>query len=428
MNKIFRQEAIEHKSLKWTGKALLISKTPAWIVSVFSAAFLIILLLFLIFGNYTRRINVYGEVITNPHPINIFSSQQGFVSKNFVKVGDVVKKGQKIYQIDFSQTTESGKVSTNTKHALESQLTQVNNIIKKLKNNKNITLEGLEEQKRQYESAHEKSKTIVDNARHGVEFAKENMKNYKTYQQRGLITKDQFNNHSYSYYQQQSIYQNLYNQYVNDSLKITHLNSEIMLKEADFDNQISQYKIQRDDLQRQLGEIVASGSLLVTSPIDGRIESLSVTVGQMVTNGDSLVQIIPNVEAVYYLVLWLPNSSLPYVSERDVISIRYDAFPFEKFGQFSGRIDNIAYVPVSSQEMARYSSSPIHKIGDKTEAYYKVLINLDNTQFNYRGKKLHLSHGMKAQSIFFLEQRPIYQWIFSPYYDIKKVLVEPDHE
>ncbi|WP_273876769.1 HlyD family efflux transporter periplasmic adaptor subunit, partial [Serratia marcescens] len=75
---------------------------------------------------------------------------------------------------------------------------------------------------------------------------------------------------------------------------------------------------------------------------DGRVESLSVTPGQMVNTGDSLAQLIPSNHAIYYLVLWLPNSSVPYVSRGDHINVRYDAFPYEKFGQFPGVIESIA--------------------------------------------------------------------------------------
>ncbi|OKP01734.1 HlyD family secretion protein [Xenorhabdus eapokensis] len=428
MNDLFRKEAIENKKSKWTGEALLIAKIPAWITCIVSSFFLVVLFIFITFGSYTRRINVYGEVITTPHPINIFSSQQGFISQEFVNVGDFVKQGQKIYQVDFSQITESGKISTNTKNSLKNQLVQINNIIQKLQDNENITLISLEEQKRQYEESQKESKVVVDNARLGVEFAKKNMENYKRYQRRGLITKDQFNGYGYSYYQQQNMYQNLYSQYISDTLKITNLNSEITLKRADFDKQISEYKIQRDDLQRKLTEMTANGSLFITSPTNGRIESLGFTVGQAITLNDILAQVIPdNIKSNYSLILWVPNSSLPYISKGDAINIRYDAFPFEKFGQFSGYVDNISYIPASIQEMSYYRSAPINKTGEKNESYYKVLVNLDKKQFNYNGRKLNLSNGMKAQSTFFLEKRPLYQWMFSPFYDMKKTLMGPQN-
>lgn len=259
----------------------------------------------------------------------MFAPQQGFISERFVEVGDVVNKGQRLYQIDVSRVTDNGKVSANTRLALENQLKHVDSIILKLQDNKRMTLENLRAQKKQYELAHMQSKQLLNNAREGVAFAQENMRSYKEYQQRGLITKDQLSGQTYSFYQQQSLFQNLHSQHIQESLQITNLESDIVTRAADFDNQISQYQFQGNDLQRQLAEADASGALIVNAPSDGRIESLSVTPGQMVNSGDSLVQIIPRNGAIYQLVLWLPNTSVPYVSAGDAINIRYDAFPMK---------------------------------------------------------------------------------------------------
>ena len=243
-----------------------------------------------------------------------------------------------------------------------------------------------------------------------------------------LINRDQLNNQVYLYYQQQSTFHSLYNQSIQESLQITNLNSDLATRASDFDNQISQYQFQRNDLLRQLAEADASGSLIVNAPADGRVESLSVTPGQMVNTGDSLAQLIPSNHAIYYLVLWLPNSSVPYVSRGDHINVRYDAFPYEKFGQFPGVIESIAYVPASIQEMSTYSSSPTRQSAELVESYYKVLVAIDNTQFGYQGKKLNLSSGMKAQATLFLEKRPIYQWMFAPFYDMKNSVSGPLRE
>ncbi|BBO62914.1 hypothetical protein SMATCC274_21770 [Serratia marcescens] len=337
----------------------------------------------------------------------------------------MVKKGQRLYQIDVSRVTDNGKVSANTRLALENQLKHVDSIILKLQDNKRMTLENLRAQKKQYELAHMQSKQLLDNAREGVAFAQDNMRSYKEYQQRGLITKDQLSGQTYSFYQQQSLFQNLHSQHIQESLQITNLESDIVTRAADFDNQISQYQFQRNDLQRQLAEADASGALIVNAPSDGRIESLSVTPGQMVNSGDSLVQIIPRNGAIYQLVLWLPNTSVPYVSAGDGINIRYDAFPYEKFGQFPGRIESIAYVPASIQEMSTYSSSPVHQPSAQTASFYKVTVSLDKTHISYQGKALQLTNGMRAQSTLFLEERPLYQWMFSPFYDMKNSLMGP---
>ncbi len=425
---LFRKEVNEHQQSHWAGKALLLAGWPVWMVASLTGLFLVALLTFLISANYTRRINVSGEIITQPHSINLFSPEQGVITGLFVDTGKPVKKGQPLYQIDVSRVTQAGNVSTTTLAAIKKQREQIDTIITQLQNNKRATLENLQQQLDQYEKAHQVSQSMVDSAQEGLNAMKKSMQNYGAYQKKGLINTDQLNNQRYLFYQQQTSFQSLNTQSIQESLQITNLRSELVTKAADFDNQISQYGYQRNDLERQLAQADAKGSLLITAPTDGKISSLSVTPGQMVNAGDSLAQLVPAKNSPFFLVAWLPNESLPYVKPGEHINIRYEAYPFEKYGQFPGKVQSVSSAPVSEQELSSYSSAPRDANGKVNGPYYKVLVSLDKNQLNWHGEQLNLSSGMKAESTMFLEKRPLYQWMLSPYYSMKKSVVGPINE
>ncbi|MFQ1054976.1 HlyD family secretion protein [Gilliamella apicola] len=427
-NGLFRQEAINYQKAKWMGKALLIKGYSAWFVFLLSIVFIIVLVLAVIFGTYTRRINVPGEITTQPRAINLFSTQQGFIINSHVKVGDKVKKGDPIYELDVSQTTQLGNVTQKTIESINNQIKNISEIIETLKENKQITLNALKQQIDEYNKFHQDSLLLVKNAEKGMSEMYESMQNYADYQKKGLINNEQFNNQRYLYYQQQNSYQFLQNQIIQENLSIIQLNSELVTKIADFDNKISEYQFQLNALQRQLTEVNAKGTLIISAPSDGRIESLSVTDGQMVKTDDSLAQLIPANTDSYYLVLWAPNESVPYISVNDKINIRYEAYPYQKFGQFSGKIMSISKVPASSQEMSTYSSSPLSQNNVNYQAYYKVMVSLDKQQMAKFNNKIKLTNGMKADITLFLEKRPIYQWMLSPFYDIQKSITGPVNE
>ncbi|MCX8648843.1 HlyD family secretion protein [Gilliamella sp. B2776] len=427
-NRLFRQEAINYQKAKWMGKALLIKGYSAWFVFLLSIIFVIVLVLAIIFGTYTRRINVPGEITTQPRAITLFSTQQGFIINSHVKVGDKVKKGDPIYELDVSQTTQLGNVTQKTIESINNQIKNISEIIETLKENKQITSNALKQQIDEYNRFHQDSLLLVKNAEKGMSEMYESMQNYADYQKKGLINNEQFNNQRYLYYQQQNSYQFLQNQIIQENLSIIQLNSELVTKIADFDNKISEYQFQLNALQRQLTEVNAKGTLVISAPSDGRIESLSVTDGQMVKTDDSLAQLIPANTDIYYLVLWAPNESVPYISVNDKINIRYEAYPYQKFGQFSGKIISISKVPASSQEMSTYSSSPLSQNNISYQAYYKVMVSLDKKQMAKFNNKIKLTNGMKADITLFLEKRPIYQWMLSPFYDVQKSITGPVNE
>lgn len=375
LKKLYRKEAVEYKKSHWRGKALLLNGLPAWLILLLSTLFLMALISALIFGKFTQRIDVKGEVITLPHSINVFSPQQGFIIKQYVKIGDIVKKDQALYEIDVSRNTSSGNVSAAQIASINDKIENSNDIIKKLIDNKSQTINALNEQLKTSTDSLKETNRMLQNTQAGLKKMHANLASYDKYLSDGLITKDQYNYQHSLYFQQQSAYQSLVSQKMQLESQITQLNSDRVTKAADFDNQISSQYNQANDYKNQLVESNANGNLIIKATSDGRVESLSATQGQTVENGSSLAQIKPTGNVEYYLILWLPNNAIPYLKVGDPINIRYDAFPSDKFGQFPGTILSISSMPASRQEMSEYTN-----VSDGTAqqelALYKAIVKI----------------------------------------------------
>ncbi|SQA60422.1 Colicin V secretion protein CvaA [Yokenella regensburgei] len=397
---------------------------PFWTVATGSLLFIAAFLLFIIEGTYTRRVNVVGEVTTWPRAVNIYSGVQGFVVNQFVHEGQMIRKGEPVYQIDVSKSTRSGVVSENQRRDIESQLVRVDNIIQRLEESKKITLDSLEKQRLQYSEAFQRSSDIIRRAQEGINIMQSNMENYRHYQARGLINKDQLTNQVALYYQQQNNLLGLSGQNEQNALQLTSLESQIQTQAADFDNRIYQMELQRYELQKELVETDVGGEIVVRALSDGRIDSMSVTIGQMVNPGDSLLQVIPKNIENYYLILWVPNDVVPYLKSGDRVNLRYEAFPAEKFGQFQATVTTVTRTPASTQEMLTYHGAPKNTL-DASVPWYKVIVKPEQQSIVYAGKSLPLENGMKAKSTLFLEKRKIYQWMLSPFYDMKHSATGP---
>ncbi|WP_224256350.1 HlyD family secretion protein, partial [Klebsiella grimontii] len=411
----------------WKGKALLLAGMPAWLILTTSLFFLLALILTLTFCNYTQRIDVRGEVITLPHSINVFAPQQGFVVKKYVNIGDTIEKGSPLYELDVSRSTVNGNVTDAMTAVITEKISNAEEIIEKTLANKNKTLEALNTQVNQYSASLKETNKMLTNADIGLKKMKDNLSSYDQYLKQGLITKDQYNYQHSLYFQQQSTYQSLISQRMQLESQLTQLKSDIVTKAADFDNQISNQKNQINDYKNQRVESNANGNLVIKATSDGKIESVAVTVGQMVDKGSSLAQIKPTNNVEFFLILWLPNNAIPYVKIGDTVNIRYDAFPADKFGQFPGKIISISSVPASRQEMAEYTnvaSGP----NQQELALYKAIIKIENNKFIYKDQALELSNGLKAQAIVFLEERPLYMWMFTPFYKISQSVSGPIHD
>ncbi|MFZ4834409.1 HlyD family secretion protein [Rouxiella sp. Mn2063] len=415
---MFRKDAVANRKMKWRGRVILLPSIPLWLVVSSSIIYLIVVLTFVIVGSYTRRINVSGEITTWPRAVNIYSGIQGVVVKQYVYEGQIIKKGDPIYQLDVSKSTSSGVVSENEHNNTESQLLRVRDIISRLEESKKVTLNTLEKQRLQYSDAFKRSSSIIGRAEEGIKIMKDNMESYRRYQSKGLINKDQLANQVALYYQQQNNLLTLSGENEQNALQMTSLESQIQTQAADFDNRIYEMELKRYDLQKELVNTDMGGEIIIRALSDGKIDSMSVTVGQMVNAGDSLLQLIPKNIEHYYLIIWVPNDAVPYISVGDKVNIRYEAFPAEKFGQFSATVGTISRVPASLQEMLTYQGAT-KNTQEKSGPWYKVIVTPEKQLITYDGKSFPLENGMKAQSTLFLEKRKIYQWMLSPFYDMK---------
>lgn len=425
---LFRREVSQHLQARHEGQVLLVTGWPLWMTLCATGILMTALVLFLLFGSFTRRVTVSGEVTTWPHTVNLFAPEQGVVSRLLVTTGQVVTPGTPLYRLDTSRVSPDGNLSDTTRALLRGQLQQADEVIAQLLKNKKATLDGLTEQLAQTQQALQTSDAMVASATEGMGVMRRNMENYDRFLKRGLVTADQQNNQRYLYYQQQSVWHSLNSQRLQQNQQLLSIRSDRVTKAADFDSQIAQYRIRREDTARQLAEATAGGLRVITAPSAGRISSLSVTEGQMVNSGDSLVQLVPAVNPVMRLVLWLPGDSIPFVHPGDPVNIRYAAYPSDKYGQFPGTVDSVSSAPVTPGELATQASAPRQQNGQPAEGWFKAVIRLHPEGMRYQGRMLPLTAGMQAQATLFLENRPLWQWMFTPFSSLKNSLSGPVHD
>ncbi|MGP8841264.1 hypothetical protein ACT025_25915 [Klebsiella pneumoniae] len=247
---MFRQEALQHRNSVWKAKAILLPGIPLWCIVLSCFVFITFFIVFIISGSYTRRINVSAEVTTWPRPIVISTSQQGYVVRSYVKEGQKIRKGDRLYELDTSKTTRSGVVSDNEFNEITSQLHGIDEIIRNLEKGRGETLQSIKDQRNKYKEAYDISSSIVRTAEQGLQKMENNMRNYEQYRKNGLINNDQLTNQMSLYYQQENSVLSIKNQNIQNALQIKNLEREVQIQTSEYDSRIYQMKLQRNELKK----------------------------------------------------------------------------------------------------------------------------------------------------------------------------------
>lgn len=412
---MFRKEALEHQ--KWKSTAVLLSSIPSWLVFLLSFVITISFILYVTFGSYTRRATILGEVVMQPHPIVLSASKSGYISERYVEINQPIRKGDPLFKITLDRITDSGNVGINSINSLKEQIKKLDNIIQLVKENKKETLANLEKQIEKNRKIYVDTKKYFEEVSKSTEEYRLTLKKYEDLMKKGYSSNDEVALQRSRYFDQKSLRNSLQEKLIQQESAIISLENEIESRKTDFQNQIIRYELQQNDLEIRLLEFESVSELIVNAPLDGLVESVSVTVGQVIREGDALAQMIPSNKGKYQLVMWVPNSAISFIQPEDKINIRYEAFPFEKFGQFNGVIKYISTIPASLQELAFYKNIPTT---DPNNPLYKIVVEIADQRVEYNNTSLSFLSGMKAEATIFLENRKLYEWMLFPLYNVTK--------
>ena len=92
--------------------------------------------------------------------------------------------------------------------------------------------------------------------------------------------------------------------------------------------------------------------------------------------------------------------------------ILYDAFPYQNFGTYGGRIVSISQTILTAPEVG----GPVAT----HEPAYKVTAQLDRPDIEAYGRRITLQPDMLLKADIILERRSLLQWLFGPLLSIRR--------
>lgn len=172
------------------------------------------------------------------------------------------------------------------------------------------------------------------------------------------------------------------------------------------DNNGSSLGRQRAELAQQRTEADMRRSVVVTAPADGQVTALVVDVGQAADPAAPLLLLLPQ-GAELQARLWLPSRAIGFVHLQQPVRLRYQAFPYQHFGQHEGRVVEISRAPLDG---ATASGSG----GNAREALYRVTVRLPAQQLLAAGRPLPLQAGMALDADIRVDSRRLIEWLLDP--------------
>lgn len=173
---------------------------------------------------------------------------------------------------------------------------------------------------------------------------------------------------------------------------------------------INSLKRQQADVQNQLTQIKSNYQYTVTASNSGTVTGIQVVEGETLTQAKPLLHIIPEGSELVAELL-LPTRSAGFIALGNDTRLRFDAFPYQRFGFINSKISRIDKALITPNEIRL----PIAL----QEPVYRLRATLSQQQMQAYGKAFELKSGMLFEADIMLEQRTLIEWLLEPLYSLK---------
>ena len=183
-------------------------------------------------------------------------------------------------------------------------------------------------------------------------------------------------------------------------------------RELPLQTQVAQGELERDmaEIAQQQAENDSRRRIEIRAPQDGTVTGVVAQPGQSVNASVALASLLP-ADARLQAHLFAPSSAVGFVKPDQPVLLRYQAFPYQKFGLQGGQVAQVSRSPLQASELA---GVPLPKSDGEAEPLYRITVTLDKQAVAAYGREQALSPGMQLEADVMLDRRRLIEWIFEP--------------
>ncbi len=424
---LFRQQAITHLSTKQYGTVILAKSFSHRFFTVLFVAIAIAIIGFFVLFSTTRKAQTSGVLLPNSGVVKVVSIQNGVVIHKRVKEGQKVKAGEVLYVLRSERQSQSGAAVTANQQPnvapVDAQKT-ISAILQKRRDSFGAELKQSSAQGQQKLAALQqrladlRQETLRAEAQIGLQqqrvtLSEQNFKRFKDLQATNFISAAQLQDRQAELIDQQQRLADL--QRVKASNQRELSSTEAEFNDAKIATSREQAALQRSaaGVEQDLLENETRREFVVTAAQEGIVTAMTAELGQTVVANQALASILPE-GSVLEAEIYAPSRAIGFVKPGMQVQLRYQAYPYQKFGQYAATVREVASTSLRPEELALPGAAN----GGNGEPVYRIRLTLAKQDVLAYGKALPLKSGMLVDASILLEQRRLYEWVLEPLFSI----------
>ena len=413
---LFRSEVFEAKKNRWTGQIVLVRPFSLFALTLFAVCLAATLIAFAAFGSYTNKTTVEGQLVPLGGVVRVYAPETGVITDKKVADGDFVRAGDVLFTLSTARSDGTGSVQARL--AVEAKL------------KKTLAEQDIARQKR----IHANEKTAQENTLRRLRQQLLHVQDQIAVQQKRIALNSKMLAKQNELVRQGALSELERTNYENMLLGLkadlaayqreeSNLAREIAAQQSNLDKLPEQQANEISQLERTLAaynqEILDYGvrdGQTIRAAVSGYANAVNAEVGQQADASRLLASIVPQTVQLQ-ANLYVPSRAVGFVKPGDKVVLRYQAYPYQKFGHATGRIVSIAQTALNKQELANLGNIFTNP-ALLNEPAYLVKVKLGKQTILVYGKETKLPIGMTAEADILHENKKLYEWMLDPLYSV----------
>lgn len=430
---LFRREATASLGQQWLGTIHLAQPLSSWLISGLAFFILLAFITFVLVGTITKKARVTGILVPGKGSLVINAPNAGVLVRTYITEGQRVRAGEPLFELSTERQGSRGELTALIAQQLKSRTSS-------LETERRLRLAQNEERKtvltQRLQSLNAEANQLAQETeliKRRLALAQQTLRKYETLQASGYFSAAQTQ-------QQEEAVIDLSTRLANEGrtaaqLRATRLEveGELAALATSLATDLAQLQRAQASLEQEIAENNSRKSVLITAPQDGKLTTITYQAGQAINGGQTLATLIPmrsdNADGATELEvhLYAPSRTAGFVARGQNVLIRYQAFPYQKFGLQKGIVIDVSATPFAPNELPQNLASTIltnaqqnAREGSGGEALYRIKVRPEKQTIQAYGRSQYLKPGMTLEADVMQDSRKIWEWIAEPLLAIAK--------
>lgn len=408
---MFRAEAIEHAHTHSRGTVLLTQPLSHASLTWLFAAIGAVLIAFLAFASVTRTADVTGVLLPAHGLIRVLCMQAGVVLERRVREGQQVRAGDVMFVVSGERASER---DIDVERAVASLLqARRDSFSRDQEHVREQTRQRAEATERQANGLQAELQRIAEQRalqQHRISLADAALQRFTDLATGGYVAPAQIQDKHAELLDQQQRLAEL--DRAQTAIERELETARAALRELPLQAARELQAGQRDiaTVQQDLTENDARRRVRVLAPHDGTVTAITAEPGQPAALHQALASLLP-LGAELEAELYAPSRAAGFIEPGMPVRLRYQAYPYQKFGQASGRVREVSATAMRADELslARLPTP---------EPVYRVRVALERQTIATYGEPRPLASGASVDATIVLERRRLHEWALEPLYTL----------